>query len=273
MAEVSVRDLDGAAEMTACESLYANVLGLRPNDGSINPRLLTALQANSGIVLGAFAGQRLVGFAYSFLARDRKTGGDGGRLYHYSQLVVVANEHQGTGVGRALKHAQRRRCLDEGITLLRWAFDPLKIRNAYFNLDVLGGRVVELVPSMYGAHGFGADAGEDTDRFIVDWDLAAPEPPDLAEPTTEVPSTAGRTVVDGEDVLITVPADWQRHRAAFGPGVAASLRQDLRTSFARALDSGRVGVSCRRVAEDVFAYRFAPVHAQRAALEMASSRS
>jgi predicted GNAT superfamily acetyltransferase len=151
---------------------------------------------------------------------------------------------------------------------MRWAFDPLKARNAYFNLDVLGGRLVELVPSMYGAHGFGADTGEDTDRFIVDWDLTASlEFRDAAEPDPQMTSAPGRTVADGDDLLITVPADWQRHRAAFGPGVTASLRQDLRTSFASALDSGRVGISCRRIAEDVFAYRFAP------APEMAASRS
>jgi predicted GNAT superfamily acetyltransferase len=274
MSEVCVRDVDGAAEMAACEGLYASVLGLRPNDGSINPRLLTALQANSGIVLGAFTKESLVGFAYSFLARDRPARhGNGERLYQYSQLVVVATEHQGTGVGRALKYAQRQRCLGDGITLLRWAFDPLKTRNAYFNLDVLGGRLVGLVPSMYGSRGFGADTGEDTDRFIVDWDLTQPlDPDDRTRSDHPVANPPGRTVADGDDLLITVPADWQRYRAAFGPGVARALRQDLRRSFARALDSGRVGVSCRRAAEDVFAYRFASVRAPRAAHELAGSQ-
>jgi predicted GNAT superfamily acetyltransferase len=277
MAEVCVRDLDGAAEMTACESLYASVLELRPNDGSINPRLLIALQANSGIVLGAFVDQVLVGFAYSFLARERAGRHEGSvvgdRLYQYSQLVVVATEHQGTGIGRALKAAQRQRCLADGITLLRWAFDPLKTRNAYFNLDVLGGRLVALVPSMYGTHGFGADAGDDTDRFIVDWDLTeAPDSRPCVEPGAEVAAAPGRTFGDGDDLLITVPADWPRYRAAFGPGVAAALRRDLRTSFARVLDSGRIGVSCRRVSEDVFAYRFAPAHSQHAAHDVQPSR-
>jgi predicted GNAT superfamily acetyltransferase len=278
MAEVCVRDLDGAAEMTACESLYASVLELRPNDGSINPRLLIALQANSGIVLGAFVDQALVGFAYSFLARERpgrhegSTGGD--RLYQYSQLVVVATEHQGTGIGRALKYAQRQRCLADGITLLRWAFDPLKTRNAYFNLDVLGGRLVALVPSMYGTHGFGADAGDDTDRFIVDWDLTESSDSRAgAKPDAEIASAPGRTLTDGDDLLITVPSDWPRYRAAFGSGVAAALRRDLRTSFARALDSGRIGISCRRIAEDVFAYRFAPAHSQHSAQDLQPSRS
>lgn len=273
--EVLVRDLDGAAEMSACEHLYASAMGLRPADGSINPRLLTALQANSGIVLGAFAGRLLVGFAYSFLAYERPTGRDDARLYQYSQLVVVDRDHQSTGVGRQLKYAQRARCLTEGITLIRWAFDPVKIRNAHFNLDVLGARLVRLVPSMYGSRGFGDDAGEETDRFIVDWSLT--DPPAVsagANLDAELPTTPGRVVADGSDLLITVPAHWLRYRAEFGPDGAAALRQELRRSFSQALDSGRVGVSCQPVTDDLFAYRFAaPEGAHRPALQLVTSRS
>lgn len=255
MTEFLVRDLDGVAEMSACESLYAGVMGLRPNDGSINPRLMIALQANSGYVLGAFADRQLVGFTYSFLARERPRG----RLYQYSQLAVVDRDHQGQGLGRLLKHAQRLRCLEDGITLLRWAFDPLKARNAHFNLDVLGARLVQLVPSMYGADGFGSDAGEDTDRFIVDWDLNRPTDVRPAVPfPDDVGQQPGATVSDGADLLMTIPADWQRHSAQFGREQSDTLRAKLRRSFAEAFDSGRVGVSCRRVCDDVFGYRFTP---------------
>lgn len=237
--DVSVRDVDGAAQASACAQLYARVMGLRPDDGSINPRLMIALQANSGYVLGAFDGPELIGFAYSFLARDRSSA----QLYQYSQLAVVARERQGAGVGRALKHAQRERCLADGVTLMRWAFDPLKARNAHFNLDVIAGRLVRFVPSMYGAHGFGTDTGHDTDRFIVEWDL----------------TRAARTVATTDaDVLITVPADWTRHAATVGTAAAASQRGELMQAFSRALDDGLVGVSCLRVSQDAFAYRFTP---------------
>lgn len=60
--------------MAACIALYAEVMGLRPSDGGLNPRLLTALQSNGGIVVAAYEGDgdraRPVGFAYSFLARE-----------------------------------------------------------------------------------------------------------------------------------------------------------------------------------------------------------
>lgn len=60
--------------MAACIGLYTEVMGLRPSDGGLNPRLLTALQSNGGIVVAAYESDgdpaRPVGFAYSFLARE-----------------------------------------------------------------------------------------------------------------------------------------------------------------------------------------------------------
>ncbi|WP_392970909.1 hypothetical protein [Streptomyces sp. LN245] len=183
-----VRDVDGPLEMADCVALYERVMGLRPADGSLNPRLLTALQDNSGLVVGAYLGEALVGFTYSFLAREPGADGQDPRLYQYSQLAVVAHERQGLGIGRLLKLGQRDRCLAEGTTLIRWAYDPMQTRNAHFNLDVLGAVVDAFKPAMYGASGFGAATGESTDRFIVSWHLAAPARP--AEPAPL--SAAGR---------------------------------------------------------------------------------
>jgi predicted GNAT superfamily acetyltransferase len=252
--ELVVRDIDGPEEMSSCVALYNDVMGLRPDDGSINPRLLIALQANSGIVLGAYAGSELVGFTYSFLALEQAPVR---RVYQYSQLAVVAREHQGKRVGRRLKQAQRSRCLAEGTTLMRWAFDPLKTRNAHFNLDVLGGRVTELVPAMYGTGGFGADAGETTDRFIVTWHLdetpPATTPP---EPFAAAPDwSPGQVHRHGDDWLVVLPDDWQRHRAQVGAAAAAELRDGLRRTFTNLLTE-HAAVSCGRIGGGLAAYRF-----------------
>ena len=254
-ADLVVRDIRGPEEMASCVELYNDVMGLRPDDGSINPRLLIALQANSGIVVGAYAGAELVGFTYSFLAREEAPAH---RVYQYSQLAVVAREHQGRQVGRRLKLAQRNRCLAEGTTLMRWAFDPLKTRNAHFNLDVLGGRVAELVPAMYGTGGFGDDAGETTDRFIVDWDLEEPVPTGPSEPVPAAPGWApGQVHRQGDDRLVVLPDDWQRYRARVGAAAAAELRAGLRRSFTELLGE-RSAVSCARIGGGLAAYRFRP---------------
>ena len=41
-------------------------------------------------------------------------------------------------MGRALKLAQRDEALARGIDLIEWTFDPLEIKNAYFNIERLG---------------------------------------------------------------------------------------------------------------------------------------
>ena len=255
--DLVVRDVCAPLEMKACEELYRGVMRLRPGDGGINPRLLIALQHNGGYVVGAFAGPKLVGFVYSFLGIDRSATGTS-VVYQYSQLAVVAPDRQGQGIGRQLKHAQRDRCLRDGIGLMRWAFDPLKTRNAHFNLDVLGAHITALIPAMYGARGFGADGEDESDRFIVDWHLARPVAPAHALPATSPRWWPGRCVPDGDDLLIAAPARWDRHRTHTGTAEASRLRGELRTTFAATLESGRVGVSCQRISADVAVYRFAP---------------
>lgn len=258
-----VRDLLGPGEMRDCERLYAEVMGLRPEDGSINPRLLVALQHNGGYALGAFAGDELVGFAYSFLGCDR-SGPGRGELYQYSQLAVVARPMQGQGVGRRLKYAQRGRCLADGVRSIRWAYDPVKTRNAHFNLDVLGGEVTAWVGSMYGREGFGADRAEDTDRFIVTWDLSRtgrlPQP-SMPSRVGERTWPVGLVRAEGDDLLIALPARWESFRQGEGQAAARDLRARLGAVWSEALDSGRVGVSCQAVDTDVALYRFAPATA------------
>jgi predicted GNAT superfamily acetyltransferase len=254
VADVTVRDVRGEAEMSSCCLLYQTVMGLGPADGSINPRLLTSVQHNGGHVVGAFLGSRLVGFAFSFLGRDRAHPA---ALYQYSAVAVVAEGMQDQGTGRRLKLAQRDRCLADGIERMRWAFDPFKTRNAHVNLDVLGGEVIALAPAMYGARGFGADRNDESDRFIVEWPLTRTLPAVRPVPGSWDWREAD-VVEDGDDLLIAVPARWERRRAELGAAAGAALRAKVRTSFAGALASGRVGVSCVRVGADLAVYRFAP---------------
>lgn len=253
-----IRDVEGPGEMADCVALYERVMGLRPGDGSLNPRLLTALQHNSGLVLGAYLGDTLVGFTYSFLAREQDGADRAPRLYQYSQLAVVAHERQGLGIGRLLKLGQRERCLAEGTTLIRWAYDPMQTRNAHFNLDVLGAVVDAFKPAMYGTSGFGTGTGESTDRFIVSWYLDRPVRP--APPLPDAPAggwSVGQVHPDGDDRIVVLPDDWHRHRGESGPDRAARLRSGLTHTFARLL-ADRTAVSCVRLPDGLAAYRFTP---------------
>ena len=58
-----------------------------------------------------------------------------------------------------------------GLDWIVWTFDPLVRRNAWFNLAVLGARVCEYLPSFYGTMSDAINAGDESDRLLVAWDV------------------------------------------------------------------------------------------------------
>ncbi|MFI5697745.1 GNAT family N-acetyltransferase [Kribbella sp. NPDC051586] len=164
ISEVSFRavSLTTASRFAEASELYRAVFGYLDPAYGLNPRLLGALASNGGSVVGILDGtDKLVAFAYGFCGTDRRG------FYHYSQSAVVAADQQGHGLGRMLKHAQREVALSHGMSRMRWTYDPAQVRNAHFNLDVLGARARWFAPDMY---------GPGTDRVIVEWDLTRERP-------------------------------------------------------------------------------------------------
>jgi predicted GNAT superfamily acetyltransferase len=268
---IEVRLISEPADCDRCVSVYREVFGLAPSDGSLNARLLTALGRNSGMVVGAFVGGtrgvvppgqhshlELVGFALSFLARQ-----DDGRLYQYSQTAAVLPAWQGQSVGRAMKFGQRSAALEAGIDLVRWTFDPLRSVNAHFNLDVLGASVTSLARDFYGPMAAPDDRGEPTDRFVVDWELLRPAVAARAVarpggPTCErgpVSIAPGELRATADSALLGLPADWRRFRSS-SPATAGRLRDRILGHAQELLNAGLVAVSCRRLDRDTAVYRF-----------------
>jgi predicted GNAT superfamily acetyltransferase len=71
-----------------------------------------------------------------------------------------------------LKLAQRDDALRRGIGLMEWTFDPLEIKNAYFNMERLGAVVRRYVLNQYGVTSSHLHGGLPTDRCICEWHLA-----------------------------------------------------------------------------------------------------
>jgi predicted GNAT superfamily acetyltransferase len=257
-AAVATAVLRSPAECARCELIYREAFGLAPDDGSLNARLLIGLLRNSGMVIGAYGGGELVGFALSFLARQDGSG----RLYQYSQTAAVLPGWQGRGVGRAMKFAQRSAALAAGIDLVRWTFDPLRAVNAHFNLDVLGAVAGSIARDLYGPMAAPDDRGEPTDRFVVDWELRDPAVAARAQGATTGPRDreAGsvrpgelRTVKDA--TLLGIPADWRAFRRS-APAAAGPLRDQILGHAQQLMSAGLVAVSCSRLDRDTAVYRF-----------------
>ena len=228
------------AQFAEAAVLYREVFGYQDPDYSLNPRLLGALVSNGGSVLGVLdETDRLVAFAYGFC------GTDGQSFYHYSQSAVVAADQQGRGLGRLLKHAQRDVALGQGLTRMRWTYDPFQIRNGHFNFDVLGARGRWYAADLY---------GPGTDRVIVEWNLLS-DPADhedfeldLTEADWGVPGGAG------DRLWLALPSDL----AAVDPDVADRVRRDVRAAFTDLLGKGLVAESCQRLSAETAVYLFGP---------------
>ena len=57
---------------------------------------------------------------------------------------------------------------------MEWTFDPLEIKNAYFNIERLGAIVRRFVLNQYGTTSSKLHGGLPTDRCIAEWWLASP---------------------------------------------------------------------------------------------------
>lgn len=155
-------------------SHYADIENLQKEiwqfeDREIIPRNeLITIQRNGGVVLGAWNGDRMVGFVFGFLGLDGKT------LQHASRMLAVLPESRNSGVGRRLKEAQRRAVQRQNVSLMTWTFDPLQSKNAHFNIAVLGGTAHEYFVDVYGPSTSVLNRGLPTDRLLLRWDLNRP---------------------------------------------------------------------------------------------------
>jgi predicted GNAT superfamily acetyltransferase len=180
--------------------------------------LMRALAHSGNYVVGMYDDERMVGASIAFFAPPAA------RSMH-SHITGVLPGLQGRGLGRLLKHHQREWALARDVGHITWTFDPLVARNAHFNLRVLGTRVTEYLVDHYGPMDDGVNRGDETDRLMVSWALAAPP---VATPTSE------RVVAS-----VAVPHDIETMRRE-APTDAAAWRVRVREQFLARLAEGLV---------------------------------
>ena len=157
-----IRKCQSLDEMRACVALQKEVWGFA--DIELVPlRMFVVAEKIGGQVIGAFEGSELIGLAFAIPGvRDR-------HIFLYSHMLAVRTQYRNTGLGRRLKLAQRDDAITRGFDLMEWTFDPLEIKNAYFNLERLGAVARRYNLNQYGITSSPLQGGLPTDRLVAEW--------------------------------------------------------------------------------------------------------
>ncbi len=161
------RDLTTLEEYAQVVELERAIWG--PGYEEVVPVPILAVSVlRGGILIGAFAGPRMVGFVYSL------PGIKHGKPTQWSHMLGVLPDVRNDGVGRHLKMLQRERTLAMSLDLIEWTWDPMQALNAHLNFTRLGVIVEEYEVNVYGTSRSPLHRGNPTDRFVAEWWIAKP---------------------------------------------------------------------------------------------------
>ena len=164
--DLTIRTCHTVGEFRQVLALQKEVWGFE--DIELVPvRLFVVGEKIGGHVVGAYDGPTLVGFAYGL------PGMRDGHPYIHSHMLAVKDGFRNTGLGRALKCFQRDLALQQGYSLMEWTFDPLEIKNAFFNMERLGAVARRYVVNQYGITSSPLQGGLPSDRLVAEWWLGS----------------------------------------------------------------------------------------------------
>lgn len=219
-ANVTIRPIHDPAELRACQDVQRRTWGITEDGYTVPVATLAAASAYGGLVLGAFDGERLVGFSFAF------RGVLDGTPILYSQLTGVLPEAQGGGTGRRIKQWQRQWAREQGLPLVAWAFDPLQAMNAHYNLVTLGAVATHYHPNFYGPREDALNPGLRTDRLLCVWPTADPLPPKPDPPESEIVFMVGSEQIEKDRYRARVPTLPETGRSSRYIGI--EIPRDLR---------------------------------------------
>jgi predicted GNAT superfamily acetyltransferase len=247
---ITIRDLVLTEEVYQVEELQKEVWGISDRDVTPLTQLVAAREAG-GVLIGAFDGAVMAGFAYGFAGYEQ------GELTLHSHMLAVKPAYRNRNLGYRLKLAQREQALERGIKRMTWTFDPLQSLNAHFNFSKLG-----VVSDQYKINFYGESTSSflhrtGTDRLWVSWLLDSRRVRDRIEgmPKSEA------IEIDKHTPLVRVEEDGSPHinnisgllrqmqalieiPGSIGtlqqtdPGLAVTWREATRRAFSRALAAG-----------------------------------
>ena len=165
---IDVRPLATLEQFQQAVRLQQEIWGFA--DSELLPvRLFVVATKVGGQAFGAYAGDNMLGFCLAIPGLK-----PGGGYYLHSHMLGVAQGYRDAGIGRMLKLEQRRDAIARGIELIEWTFDPLEIKNAYFNMERLGAVVRRFLPNQYGTTSSPLHGALPTDRLVAEWWISSP---------------------------------------------------------------------------------------------------
>lgn len=205
------------ADMRAIGAVLDSIWHAESGAPEVEPRLMVAFAESGGYVAGVRVDGMLVGAAIGFPRHP---------VGLHSHIAGVVPAHAGRGVGRALKLHQRAWCLERGIDVITWTFDPLVARNAHLNLTRLGAMAPRYLVDHYGPMNDALNSDDPSDRLLVNWNLVGPrtgEPPPgpahtvLANQSGEPTPTTAPVPPGTDRVLVAIPGDIEALRRTDPP--------------------------------------------------------
>lgn len=236
--KIIIREVSTVEELGECVRLQREVFGVPDLETSPVRHLIVTKEAG-GFTLGAFVEKKLVGFVLSVPAFGKSS-----EKYFYSHMTAVAKDFQNLHIGARLKWAQRERALNENVKFIKWTFQPVQARNAFFNLERLG-----VVIKSYAANFYGTDystvaqqtekLGLDSDRLFAGWNLTGEKVNALSK---------GETFVERGEIAktIEIPNDWNdllKRNPTQAVAEQTRVKKEFQTAFAQNL-------ICRRFERD-----------------------
>src|ERR1700719_4135453 len=218
-AGIVVRKCAALKEYEACVQLQREIWG--EADLEVEPvTMFVVASITGGQVLGAFDGERLVGYTLAVVGLRENV------IYLHSHQTGVCGQYRDRGVGRMLKLFQREEALGRGIRLVEWTFDPLELNNAHFNLNRLGAICRRYIKDLYGVTTSPLHRGIPTDRLGAEWYLDSPR---------VVAAVTGERIPSPSRATVAVPNlvdDWMASDLSRVQSVQTAVREQFTEGFA-----------------------------------------
>jgi predicted GNAT superfamily acetyltransferase len=157
-------------------------------------------------------------------------------------MLGVLGPYRNTGLGRRMKLVQRDFALASSVDLIEWTFDPLELKNAFFNIEKLGATVRRFVHNQYGTTSSHLHGGLPTDRLIAEWHLRS------LRAIEALGDENARRTPDPKAVRIAVPAEIAEIRST-DPERARAVQASVGSQFDDAFSKGLAVTGFERTAE------------------------